>query len=106
MPTGLSAAFAGCEALRAEQTADGNTQRVVAGAKCPATTIYYPFNTKGTGAIKFSPRMPGLGQGFCGANSAGNSKSEIRNNIEIQMFKILNSPKLICSVQIPLGLEH
>ena len=38
MPTGLSAAFAGCEALRAEQTADGNTQRVVAGAKCSATT--------------------------------------------------------------------
>jgi len=41
LPTGLSAAFAGCEALRAEQTADGNTQRVVAGAKCPATTSDY-----------------------------------------------------------------
>ena len=35
-----------------------------------------------------------------------NPKSYIRNNIEIQMFKIRNTPKLSCSWQRPLGLEH
>ena len=35
MPEGLSAASAGCEALRAEQQGDGHPQRVVEGAKRP-----------------------------------------------------------------------
>ena len=38
MPTGSSAAAAGCEARSAEHPADGNTRRLLPGAERPATT--------------------------------------------------------------------
>jgi len=38
----LSAAFAGCEALRAEQPVDGIRSSLLPGAKRPATTIWSP----------------------------------------------------------------
>jgi len=38
LPTGSSAAAAGCEARSAEHPADGNTRRLLPGAERPATT--------------------------------------------------------------------
>jgi len=38
LPTGSSAASAGCEARSAEHPADGNTRRLLPGAERPATT--------------------------------------------------------------------
>jgi len=39
LPTGSSAAAAGCEARSAEHPADGNTRRLLPGAERPATTL-------------------------------------------------------------------
>jgi len=49
LPTGSSAAAAGCEARSAEHPADGNTRRLLPGAERPATT--------GSSAAAFSCRL-------------------------------------------------
>jgi len=40
LPTGSSAAAAGCEARSAEHPADGNPRRLLPGAERPATTSW------------------------------------------------------------------
>ena len=44
LPTGLSAAASGCEALRAERQANGHPQRIDPGAKRPDQQVILSFS--------------------------------------------------------------